>query len=418
MITFSKKAIAKYLFVRDYCNETNLKEKSNSNAFLECSVLGISSPDRINYVDDVIIPKQEVTGTTTDIDQDWLHEWADEMWDKGEDHAPKYTTRIWCHTHPGSSAEPSGTDEKTWSDTYMIDGVDWAAMIIIAQAVSSKNEHTYCRAKYESSIGMQVSRIGLNIDYDGKLVPIDYIYDMQENIINLNKTYEKYGFSSKLPLQITDSLYKEYNGEHQKWFDELASMVTKKSFIVAGSYYGSYSPNNNNNNNNNKQIGFNNNNSNTLFDNEKKREKTNGNKRNNQGSKGKSVDNTDSKTESSLDLKEYIRILVDTENDNINSFDISERNNIAKLLETSVHELYLAQKFLKDKGEEHGSELMHIVLQHYPEIISDDTFQYNKDFPKKDLVEICYIYDLLPSRLEELCEDFISDIHFMGSDFS
>ncbi|MBA3483876.1 MAG: hypothetical protein H0T51_18885 [Pirellulales bacterium] len=58
-----------------------------------------------------------------------MADYFDEQVDRGR--APEEFGRIWVHTHPGASAEPSVTDEETF--TRVFGKCDWAVMAILAQ---------------------------------------------------------------------------------------------------------------------------------------------------------------------------------------------------------------------------------------------------------------------------------------------
>src|ERR1022692_2367073 len=59
---------------------------------------------------------------------------------------PQNYLRIWCHTHPGSSAEPSGTDEETFARVF--GSCDWAVMFI-----ASRTSNTYARLSFHVGPG-------------------------------------------------------------------------------------------------------------------------------------------------------------------------------------------------------------------------------------------------------------------------
>ena len=57
--------------------------------------------------------------------------------------------RIWCHTHPGSSVTPSGTDEETFARCF--GGCDWAVMFILG-----RTGNTYARLSFSTGPGGQI----------------------------------------------------------------------------------------------------------------------------------------------------------------------------------------------------------------------------------------------------------------------
>jgi hypothetical protein len=60
--------------------------------------------------------------------------------------APGRFARVWLHTHPGASVEPSGTDEETFQRVF--GGCDWAVMGIL-----DRTGNTYARLKFNAGPG-------------------------------------------------------------------------------------------------------------------------------------------------------------------------------------------------------------------------------------------------------------------------
>lgn len=76
----------------------------------EISFCGISTAEKPLYVKDVVMPKQKGHSTETEWDSEDISEFVNQMLDKG--YKPEEFFRIWIHTHPGFSCNPSGHDEK------------------------------------------------------------------------------------------------------------------------------------------------------------------------------------------------------------------------------------------------------------------------------------------------------------------
>ena len=72
------------------------------------------------------------------VDSDALEENIYEVLSSEE--GPEQFARIWLHTHPGDSAEPSGIDEETFDRVF--GRCDWAIMFILA-----RGGQTYCRLR-------------------------------------------------------------------------------------------------------------------------------------------------------------------------------------------------------------------------------------------------------------------------------
>lgn len=115
-LRFSPYAWAKYNWMRDRSNN-------------EVAAFGISSRSDITYIEDIRLLKQTVSGASAEFDEDDIPRYLDDMIDEG--YQPLECMRIWLHTHPGHSASPSGTDEKTFEEAF--GRADWAVMCILAQ---------------------------------------------------------------------------------------------------------------------------------------------------------------------------------------------------------------------------------------------------------------------------------------------
>jgi proteasome lid subunit RPN8/RPN11 len=110
----------------------------------EIGFFAISAEDDPLRVIDLYMPKQEVSAAFVKFDEDDISEYMDLMSQKedsqGNPLSPANYWRIWIHTHPNMSPQPSGTDEETFSDTF--GECSWAVMFIIA-----KNSQTFARLR-------------------------------------------------------------------------------------------------------------------------------------------------------------------------------------------------------------------------------------------------------------------------------
>jgi len=114
-LRLSPYAWAKLLFLRDF-------------GLTEVGGFGITPADDLLFVEDVQPVRQFCTSVTVQFDDAAVADFFDEQIDQGL--RPEQFGRIWIHTHPGDSAEPSGVDEETFSRVF--DGCDWAVMAILA----------------------------------------------------------------------------------------------------------------------------------------------------------------------------------------------------------------------------------------------------------------------------------------------
>jgi hypothetical protein len=90
---------------------------------------GLTAPDNPLMVEDFVTVKQSATCVSVAFDDDAVADFFDAQVDAGR--TPSQFARIWLHTHPGDSPEPSGTDEETFARVF--GKCDWALMFILAR---------------------------------------------------------------------------------------------------------------------------------------------------------------------------------------------------------------------------------------------------------------------------------------------
>ena len=95
----------------------------------EVGGFGLSHADDLLYVEDVLVVKQRCTLATVSFDDAAVADLCDDMADAGI--AVQRFLRLWIHTHPGASVEPSGTDEATFARVF--GPCDWAVMAILGR---------------------------------------------------------------------------------------------------------------------------------------------------------------------------------------------------------------------------------------------------------------------------------------------
>lgn len=125
-LRFTPNAWAKILYFRDAGNT-------------EIAGLGVTHSDDPLLVTAFHTVEQEASHAFVEMDGDALGAYLEAM--DEADIPPNRCFRIWIHTHPGDSATPSGTDEKTFQEAF--GRCDWAVMFILA-----KGGQTYCRLRY------------------------------------------------------------------------------------------------------------------------------------------------------------------------------------------------------------------------------------------------------------------------------
>jgi len=110
----------------------------------EACAFGVSKPNVPTYVESLHIPKQSCTPAYCESDDDELLDLL--MQTMTGKYVEGQVGRVWLHTHPGSSAQPSSIDETTFKDVWT-GPQDFYAMLILA-----RGGETYCRTKSPTDV--------------------------------------------------------------------------------------------------------------------------------------------------------------------------------------------------------------------------------------------------------------------------
>jgi proteasome lid subunit RPN8/RPN11 len=113
----------------------------------EVGGFGISAEKQPLYIEDFVTVKQTVTAVTVAFDDTAVADFFDDCIDRGL--TPARFARIWVHTHPGKSPEPSSVDEETFARVF--GDCDWAVMLIV-----SRTHATYARLSFSAGPGGSV----------------------------------------------------------------------------------------------------------------------------------------------------------------------------------------------------------------------------------------------------------------------
>ena len=144
-LRFSPTAWAKLLFLRD-------------SGPTEVGGFGIAPSADLLYVEDIRLMQQTCTSISVAFDDSAVAEFFDDQIDAGR--RPEQFGRIWIHTHPGDSAQPSHVDEDTFKRVF--GPCDWAVMFIIA-----REGETYCRLGFRAGPG-GAFEIPVRVDFESK----------------------------------------------------------------------------------------------------------------------------------------------------------------------------------------------------------------------------------------------------------
>ena len=141
-LRFAPDAWAKLLWLRD-------------RGSTEVGGFGITDREDPLRVIEFATVRQHCTAASVGFEDEAVADFFEDQWDAGR--RPEQCGRVWLHSHPGESANPSALDEATFARVF--GGCDWAVMFIIA-----KGGATYARLRCNVGPGM-AKRLPVRVDY-------------------------------------------------------------------------------------------------------------------------------------------------------------------------------------------------------------------------------------------------------------
>ena len=162
MLRFSPTAWAKLLFMRDMTGN-------------EVGGFGITQADDLLFVTDFALVKQKVTCVSVSFDDESVANFFEDQVAAGR--KPQEFARLWLHTHPGDSPEPSMTDEATFARVFGT--CDWSIMCIVAQDGS-----TFARLRFNAGPGGEI-KIPVCVDYGYEFEATDFDLWVQQYKANV-----------------------------------------------------------------------------------------------------------------------------------------------------------------------------------------------------------------------------------------
>jgi len=130
----------------------------------EVGGFGITEADDLLFVTDFTLVKQKVTAVSVSFDDESVANFFTDQVEAGR--KPEQFARVWLHSHPGSSPEPSMTDEQTFGRVF--GSCDWSVMCIVAQ-----DSGTYARLRFSAGPGGEV-KIPVCVDYSYEFDAADF----------------------------------------------------------------------------------------------------------------------------------------------------------------------------------------------------------------------------------------------------
>jgi len=175
-LRFSPTAWAKLLYMRDVTDN-------------EVGGFGITEADDLLFVTDFVLVKQKVTCVTISFEDESVADFFENQVEAGRQ--PEHFARLWLHTHPGNSPEPSMTDEETFARVFGT--CDWSIMCIVAQ-----DGGTFARLRFSAGPGGQV-KIPVCVDYSYEFDAADFEVWKQQYKANVieDHTFSLAGRSKK-----------------------------------------------------------------------------------------------------------------------------------------------------------------------------------------------------------------------------
>ena len=141
-LRFTPTAWAKLLYLRD-CGPS------------EVGGFAITAENDLLLVEEIQLVRQHCSPVYVSFEDEAVADFFDRQVDRGL--KPEQFARIWVHTHPGSCALPSHTDEETFQRVF--GRSDWAVMFILAQ-----EGQTFARLQFFVGPGGEV-QLPVSVDY-------------------------------------------------------------------------------------------------------------------------------------------------------------------------------------------------------------------------------------------------------------
>ena len=117
----------------------------------EVAAFGLASKNAPLYLEDILVVRQRCTPVTVAFDDEAVADLFDRMVDAGI--PPARFARVWLHTPPGASVEPSHVDEETFQRVF--GGCDWAVMGILG-----RTGNVYARLRFNAGPGGTLLLVG------------------------------------------------------------------------------------------------------------------------------------------------------------------------------------------------------------------------------------------------------------------
>ena len=192
VLRFSPTAWAKLLYFRD---------RSDT----EVGGFGVTAPKDPLLVQEFVTVEQRVTSVSVAFDDEAVADFFDSQVDAGR--KPDEFGRIWLHTHPGDSPQPSGVDEETFERVF--GRCEWAAMFVLG-----RTGKTYVRLRFNVGPGGE-GEIPVEVDYRRPFGPSDHEAWETEYRAHVRKEelYWRTGVEKAMPVAFGADAYDPWDAQ-------------------------------------------------------------------------------------------------------------------------------------------------------------------------------------------------------------
>ncbi len=156
--------------------------------------------------------KQAATGASISFDDEAVADLFDSQVDAGR--KPEQFARIWLHSHPGNSPQPSSIDEETFRRVF--GNCQWAVMFVLALGGKS-----YARLRFNVGPGGPLI-VPVVVDYTQSFGPSDYEAWEAEYQANIKHTSWSKTFGSQIEPGFEENV-SNYSVPDD-WLEELEAM--------------------------------------------------------------------------------------------------------------------------------------------------------------------------------------------------
>lgn len=168
---------------------------------IEVGGFGVAAADDPLLIEDLVLIEQRCTSITVEFDDEAVADFFDRQIDLGR--RPESFARLWIHTHPGNSAEPSSTDEETFERCF--GRTDWAVMFILARA-----GQCYSRLRFNCGPGGEL-HLPVAIDWEAPFPAADHpawAAEYNENVDTTPPAFEWDLSESEINRTAEDELFR------------------------------------------------------------------------------------------------------------------------------------------------------------------------------------------------------------------